>query len=344
MGYGFNMNQITDNTVWDDLIKQAPDGGFLQSWNWGRFQESLGNPVFNLQSKDKTWVAQCIQLRAGNQFVLSIPRGPVLVASNQDLGASEKKSFQVFMNEIRKFAKEKNCFVIRFDPPYNNSELPITNSELRVKKSHKVTNPEHTLILNTEPSEEELLANMKPKWRYNINLAKKKGVTTRWGSTAEDAKAFYNLVKKTTARQDFASYDQDYFVRLVNELGPTNNVTFLHAIYDDKVIASLLLYRFADSMVYLHGASDYEYRKLMAPHLLQWEAIKKAKSENMAYDFWGVASDPPVNKAEEHWGGVTRFKTGFAPKQEITEYIGTYEIPVKKFWYTLYRLRGKLKQ
>lgn len=327
----FNADQ---QEQWDNAIKVSPDGGFLQSWAWGEFQESLGNSVYNTANDTKTWFAQCIQLKAGNQWILSIPRGPVYVGD----GKPDTDSLKSFLTELKAFAKERGCFVLRFDMPYSGKQITLP-----YKKSRKVTNPEHTLILQTEKSEEDLLKEMKPKWRYNINLAEKKGVTIRWGWKEEDAKLFTELMNKTTQRQAFASYDVEYFKKLVEILSPKEQAAFLFAEYEGKTIAGLLMCAFGSTAIYLHGASDYEYRKIMAPHLLQWTAIKDAKKFGANYDFWGVAADPPANKAEEHWGGVTRFKKGFAPKQEISEYMGTYEIPVKQSWYLLYRLRSLLK-
>jgi peptidoglycan pentaglycine glycine transferase (the first glycine) len=330
--------KIEQQKEWDAAISKSPDGGLLQFWTWGRFQESLGNAVYNISNDDKTWFAQCVQLKAGNHWIISIPRGPVYSGE----GKPDKKSFENFLSEIKEFATKRNAFMVRFDAPYN--DLIPRNSQIKIKKSKKVTNPEHTLILDTTESEKQLLANMKPKWRYNVNLAPKKGVTTRWGWKTEDAETFAKLMAKTTDRQDFASYDEAYFKKLVTFLAPIRAGSFVFAELEGKVIAGLLLTHFGAVTTYLHGASDYEYRKLMAPHLLQWEAIKDAKKNDSRYDFWGVAADPPANKAEKHWGGVTRFKKGFAPNTAITEYMGTYEIPVQRLWYLAYRLRTMLKK
>ncbi len=332
--------QNSEQQEWDQAVGISADGGLLQSWGWGEFQEALGNAVYNISDDKKQYFAQCIQLRAGGQWILSIPRGPVFIGANP-----KQESFDLFLNEIKEFAKKRNCFLVRLDPAWktNNQELAQLVSSSLLHKSKKLLQPVHTLILDTTKTEEELLAQMKPKWRYNINLAKKHEVKIRWGKTKEDAQTFFKLVEKTTARQDFASYDQTYFETLIETLGPKGQAKFLFAEEKGVVIAALLICNFADFSIYLHGASDHAYRKVMAPQLLQWEAIKQAKQEKRSYDFWGVATNPPSNKQEEHWGGVTRFKHGFAPNTEITEYVGAYEIPVKKLFYFAYRLRSMIK-
>lgn len=101
------------------------------------------------------------------------------------------------------------------------------------------------------------------------------------------------------------------------------------AKYQDKIIATNLVIFFNDWCVYLHGASNYDYRDKMAPYLLQWETIKKAKQQGKKYyDFWGVD--------EKKWPGVTRFKYGFAPNQDLTQYIGAWDEVYDAMWYNIY--------
>lgn len=317
---------------WDKKAARSADGGLLQSWAWGRFQEALGNAVYNVSDEDEKWLAQCIQLKAGNQWILSIPRGPVYAGE----GEPAAEGFKIFMDELKKLAEERNCFLLRFDPPWKKM---VKSSG--IIKSWRERQPVHTLILDTSKPEEDLLKQMKSKWRYNIRLAEKKGVRVRWSNDEKDARIFADLVKKTSSRQEFAVYDAEYYQTMLRELG--DQASLLIAEHDGRAIAGLLIAFFGKFATYLHGASDYQHRNLMAPHLLQWEAIKEAKKRGLNYDFWGIASDPPANKQEEKWAGVTRFKKGFAPDLALTEYCGTYEMPVSRFKYLLYRLRQRLK-
>ncbi len=324
--------QEHESTQWNDIIARlAKDGGLLQSWEWGRFQESLGNAVYNLSHEEK-WYAQCIQLKAGNQWILSIPRGPVTPV------AHEKESFKNFLFDLKAFAKDRGCFLVRFDPAF---ELPLAK-ELSLKKSARERNPVHTLIMNTSYAEEELLEQMKPKWRYNIRLAQKRGVAIRRSCNPQDATMFASLMQKTTERQSFATYDEEYFTTFMKVFGKNQQAEFFFAEYEGKTIAAILVAYFGKRAYYLHGGSDNAYRQVMAPHLLQWEAIKEARKRSLEYDFWGIAAEPPANKQEAQWAGVTRFKKGFAPQTEATEYMGTYELPVSKLLFVLYRLRQRL--
>lgn len=316
---------------WDKRAASAMDGGLLQSWAWGEFQRALGNQVFRLVDEQTGFIVQAQKLRAGPQNILVISRGPV----GENWSDANIKEFT---SSIKQFAAAQNCFLVRMDAPADEHQ-PFPGW----KKAYD-RQPRHTLIIDTRPSEDELLAAMKPKWRYNIKVAQKNQVTIRRSADPKDATAFAALMNQTTERQHFASYDAKYFATLLQTLGPANQAELLFAELSGKPIAGLLMCRFASAAYYLHGGSDYEHRAMMAPHLLQWEAIKIAKTNNQSYDFWGVASNPPANEQEKSWAGITRFKQGFAPKTTTTGYAGTYELPVKALTYALYSLRQLWKR
>lgn len=321
---------------WDARAATAKDGGLLQSWAWGEFQKALGNEVYRLQDEQTDFIVQAQRLRAGSQHVLVISRGPV-----GDNWSSENVT--AFTKHIKTFAAEHGCFLVRLDAPlveHDPAAALLTQSGW--KKAYD-RQPRHTLIIDTTSTEEQLLAAMKPKWRYNIKVAEKRGVQVRISSNPDDAPAFYDLMFRTTERQQFASYDAAYFRKLMQSLGPTKQAAFIFAELENKPIAALLITSFGNTSIYLHGASDYEHRNAMAPHLLQWEAIKAAKNQGQRYDFWGVAANPPANDQEKSWAGITRFKQGFSVQTTITGYLGTYELPVKPALYFLYSLRQKLR-
>ena len=71
----------------------------------------------------------------------------------------------------------------------------------------------------------------------------------------------------------------------------------------------------------------------MAPYSLHWENIKYLKQNGLKYyDLWGADA--------RKWPGVTRFKLGWGG--DVKEYPGSFDIPVSKFWYFIYKLKQKL--
>src|SRR3989339_896966 len=134
-------------------------------------------------------------------------------------------------------------------------------------------------------------------------------------------KQFNELLKLTTDRQHITLFGEKYFKQLLS----LPFVKLYLAKYDGQYIAANIMIFWNHTATYLYGASDYKFRPVMAPYLLQWQAIKDAKDQNIwSYDFWGAAPQN-ITGHEEKWFGFTKFKMGFSPEAEITEYLGTYE-------------------
>ena len=164
----------------------------------------------------------------------------------------------------------------------------------------------YTAIIDLEKTEEEILAKMKPKGRYNIKLATKKGVIAEIVEKNEtNIKSYYDLMLETTSRDNFSGNSLEYYSDFLNNL---ENSKLILAKKDDKVIAWGIFVFDTEVSIYYYWASssDKEYRNLMAPYLVQWEAIKHAKSiESKIYDFLWVAT-PWDENSELAW--VTSFK------------------------------------
>jgi lipid II:glycine glycyltransferase (peptidoglycan interpeptide bridge formation enzyme) len=179
---------------------------------------------------------------------------------------------------------------------------------------------------------------MKQKARYNIKVAEKHGVRARISNQPEkDFEEFWRLMQLTAKRDKIKSHPKDYYFKQLSFFGgDKNGVTEMKlflAEWRNKIIAANIVVFFGGRATYLHGASDYEKRHLMAPYLLQWEQIKEAKKHGCAkYDFWGID--------EKKWPGVTRFKKGFGGEE--VEYLGAWDYVFQPTWYKVYRLARKL--
>jgi lipid II:glycine glycyltransferase (peptidoglycan interpeptide bridge formation enzyme) len=109
---------------------------------------------------------------------------------------------------------------------------------------------------------------------------------------------------------------------------------------NNDIIAANLMVFYGDTATYLHGASNYAFRALMAPNLLQWNLIQEAKKRGFKYyDFHGIA---PNENPKHPWAGVTRFKKGFGG--EIANYPGTYDFIYETGWYKIYKLFRKINR
>ena len=281
---------------------------FLQSSKWEEFQKSLNR---------KTWRIKDILI-----IKHDLPLGKSYLYSPR----VSKEISKDFLKEVKEIARQEGSIFFKIEP--EEFEVgPLLRSDLKFFiESLKQIQPVKTVILDISKSEKELLKQMHQKTRYNICLAQKKGIEIK---ESDNIDSFIKLLKQTAKRDKFFLHPRKYYQKLL-ERGLTK--LFL-AYYQDKVIAANLICFFGKTATYLHGASDYNHRQLMAPYLLQWQTILKAKEKGLThYDFWGIN--------EEKWPGVTRFKKGFGG-QEVS-YPGSFDLIFQKTWYKVYNLARKI--
>jgi len=327
-----------DKQKWNQFVAENETGSFMQSWEWGDFRHSLNEKIWRFVVEDgEQWLGVIffykIPVKLG-QSVFDCPKGPAVDESRF------VEVLELITMTIDKIAKQESVMSLQIDPNSNSHKWQKLLDEFGFDKAESDAQPRHTLILDIRKDEAELLSQMHEKTRYNIRLAEKKGVSV----VVDDGrfKEFYELLKKTMDRQKINMFSENYFKKIL----AVPFVKLYLAEYQGQVIAANIMIFWNNVATYLFGASDYEYRNIMAPYLLQWKAIQKAKAENIwFYDFWGAAPKDAVGR-EENWSGFTRFKMGFSPNAELTEYIGTYEkdySPVKiglyKFLQKIYRKR-----
>ena len=196
----------------------------------------------------------------------------------------------------------------------------------------------HPSYVNEKPedkTEEEIMAGFHQKWRYNIRLASRKGVTVKDG-TKEDLKDFHKIMIETGARDGFIIRPLEYFEKMYECLGP-EHMKVLMAYYDGKPISGVIPIFYGNKTWYLYGASSNEHRNLMPNYLLQWEMIKMAIARHDdVYDFRGVSGVVDENHPQY---GLYRFKKGFGAT--FTEFIGEVYMPYKPLTYKLYKFSEK---
>lgn len=308
------------------IAKSAMYKSFLQTEEWLRFQKSLGRATWRF---DNGKIAANIvghKLPFGKNY-LYLPHGPVLSFDNFDSGV--RNEIDNFLAYLKNLGKENKSIFVKIEP------LSDTTMEILFRKSMKKADPlqpQRTVVLDLSSSEEELLSRMHHKTRYNINLASKKNLVFK---ESDDVEVFWKLLKKTANKDKFQTHDKNYYFELYKFFKNSGELkTKLFVIeYNEKAIAASLVMFYEDTAYYLHGAMDRDYKELMAPYLMHWQVIKHAKETGYYYyDFWGIDA--------RRWPGVTRFKLGWGGQQ--VEYPGSFDVPVSKFWYLIYRITRKI--
>jgi len=304
------------------LMKNSLDGGLFQSEDWGNFQGLLKNNFYIIKSeKNQALIIENKLPIVGSYFY--VPRGPVF--------SSDEKDNLILARKIKNKAQEKKVGWFRVEPQKKENLKYFEGLIFKSKKNHQ---PAETLMLDLNKKLENILAEMKQKTRYNVKLAQKRGVEIRIAKSEKDIDFFYELVKETSKRDKVKFHKKDYYQKIFKSISK-ENLEFLLATKNSKIIGGILVSYFGGVAIYLHGASSSENRNLMANYLLQWEAIKSAKKKGMSYyDFFGIA----VSENKKKWEGITRFKKGFASEFEPVIFPGCYDLVLNPVKYFIYRV------
>ena len=172
--------------------------------------------------------------------------------------------------------------------------------------------PNETLVLDLSPALDQILASMRPKGRYNIRLAERKGVTVRQGAAGEIIDVFYPILCQAGGRDHFAVEPLSFFVELASTLVPAGLATLLLAEHEGETLGGLILIKNGHTATYLYGGICNTKRNLMAGYALQWQAIKLAKEAGCnTYDMYGYDKFcSPTNR----YGRFSKFKNNLAAR------------------------------
>jgi len=356
---------------WNELISKLPNPHFLHTYEWGQVKAKYGwEPLYAVWTKDQFLVisdqssvpANCVAaalilkrqiIRNGFAARLSVlysPKGPLLDWTSEHLRNR-------VLNDLQSFAKKQGAIFLKCDPdvvlemgvPKSEEDVPDNNgqvvtSELKRRGweySLDQIQFRNTVLIDLNPSEEEMLARMKQKTRYNIRLAEKKGVSLRVG-TLGDLPMLYKMYAETSVRDGFVIRDEGYYktvweLFMAGEQLPITNYRLPHAEpliaeVNNEPVAAIFVFYFAGRAYYVYGMSRNVHREKMPAYLLQWEAMKRAKARGCAvYDLWGA---PEVFDESDSMWGVYRFKEGLGGK--VVRTLGAYDFAPSPFWYKMY--------
>lgn len=193
--------------------------------------------------------------------------------------------------------------------------------------------PPDTILLDLKPDEDAILERMRPKTRYNIRLASRRGVQVRRGNPG-DLKLWNALYLETARRNRITPHGSQFFAPLLHEeQTDREEARLLIAEKAGVPLAAMFMSVSSDQASYLYGASSGENRELMAPYALQWAAIQEAKKVGCtSYDLFGVAPGPDP---EHPMYGLYQFKRGFGGRMLHRQ--GAWDYPYDLTAYSHFR-------
>jgi peptidoglycan pentaglycine glycine transferase (the first glycine) len=343
--YHDTVQQVTNPDEWNRLLAAFPDAHPLQSWTWGAFKGRWGwsaRPlILQVNEANQPQAAALLLKRPLPRLpycILYVPRGPLL-----DYGDARLR--RLVLNQLEQIARQERAIFVKIDPAvvqaYDlDSEPRLSPTGAAVRReleergwrfSADQIQFRNSVTLDLELSEEELLARMKQKTRYNIRLASRKGVTIRAGSP-DDFNAFFSMYATTAVRDGFTIRPQAYYLDIWSQFQAAGQGQLLLAEYEGQLLGGVFLVAYGRQAIYMYGASSELERPRMPNYLLQWEAIRWAKAAGYRlYDMWGAPDE--FVETDRLWG-VWRFKSGF--NGQVVGQIGAWDYSSRPALYWLY--------
>ena len=309
------------------FVSGHPKGHFLQSTLWPAVKPQWDWRGVLSRGEDgavRGALSILIRRMPGGFSLLYAPRGPVC-------DVHDKAVMGELFDGARQAAKQCRGYLLQIDPDIlsSDTEFEADMAALGFEREADSLNfegiqPRFVFRLNVEgKTEEEVMAGFEQKTRYNVRLAVKKGVTTRFWAGDEDIPdealtAFADIMQTTGKRDKFLVRSREYFANMLRALGKHGRLYI--AYLDGQPISGAIASQYGDKTWYMYGASSNEHRNVMPNYLLQWEMIRWAlEGGSRIYDFRGVSGDlSPENPLY----GLYRFKKGF--NGDFCEFCGQF--------------------
>lgn len=328
---------VHDPGEWNELLAGLPAHHVLQAWEWGEIKRQSGWQAQRLafaRAGQVVAAAQVLTRRPGRLplGIQYIPKGPALDYHDRELVTQ-------VLAMLERQARQQRMILLKIDPDVPaDTEAGRAFAGLLKRRGWTYSADQvqfkNTALIDLTPTEDAIQASFKPKWRYNLRLAERKGVRVR-AADLPDLPAFYRLYQETAQRDGFIIRPYDYYrvawETFLTAQGQTGGRLFLADVAGESV-AGLFLARFHQTVWFLYGASSSQHRETMPNHFLQWEAMRWAKRVGCTtYDLWGAPTE--LAEGDPLWG-VWRFKEGFGA--QFAPHLGAYDFAGVQPIYWLY--------
>jgi lipid II:glycine glycyltransferase (peptidoglycan interpeptide bridge formation enzyme) len=349
------------DAAWDAFVERRADGHVLQTSAWARLKSRFGWSAGRVAVLDEGRVVAGAsvlfrRLPLGLGTLAYVPKGPVVNWDNAPLVSALFGGLDALCRARRAFALKLELDIeeneggqtpVKARSLAMNGESPpfAPHSSLFALRPSSPVQPRRTALIDLTKTEDELLAAMHQKTRYNIRLAARKRVVVRPG-TADDLPALYALMQTTGERDGFGVHSPEYYRAAFEIFVPHDWARlFVAEVHEAGIqkapVAAIMVFAFGSKAWYMYGASGNEHRERMPNHALQWEAIRWTKSQGCAtYDLWGVPDEGEatldaqyLERSDGLWG-VYRFKRGFGGR--LVRYVGAFDRVYDPLLYRVY--------
>lgn len=319
--------------TWKKALKQWPEANFLQSPEWGKVNELMGHKVILEDFGGTGWCLMIIKDAKRGRY-LEIPGGPLIDWADLN---TVRQAFEI----IRSLAKKEKCVFVRVRPQLEAVKKNLgLMADLGLKKAPMHLHAEHTVMIDLEKNEEELLKNMRRQTRYEVRRADKLNILVETSNDEAIFQEFHQVQSETAARQNFVP--PNLKMLQAERAGFGKNATIYRAYIEveDELnpgktkkdpIAYGLILAAGDEAEYFEAASTSLNYKLPGAYALLWRAMRDLKKRGIKrFNLWGIA---PKGVKNHRYAGVTTFKTGFGG--EVVEFVPAEDLILRKGRYLI---------
>lgn len=331
-----------DMNEYEIYCKNSEYGNFMQSSYWATVKSNWSHEYITVRNKDGKIEGCCLVLVRKIPFLktamLYVPRGFVCDMHN-------KKTVQKIFTQINLLAKKFNAYAVKIDPMIDEEDTEAIKNLTELgfihhgeKVGYQNIQCRENYILDIENKDiDEIFGSFKSKCRYNIRLAKRKGVECGlYGKEKLDD--FMPIMEQTGKRDGFCTRSKEYFAKILNAFD--GNAGLCICYLGSTPLSGALYINYAGTTSYVYGCSSNEYRNYMPNYLMQWNMIKYAKAAGCSkYDFCGI----PYWYDESHPNyGVYKFKQGF--NGYVKTYAGEFDYVYKSHINHLFNFAMNIKK
>jgi lipid II:glycine glycyltransferase (peptidoglycan interpeptide bridge formation enzyme) len=297
--------------AWDRFVESSDETGFMQSSWWVEFRNYCGFENFGITLKDGSEiVGGAVVLKyfySDDSCFYYIQDGPVLPDDPEVAGEVFRTVFEAI--DDRRKNDPQTISHLRFEPRWLRRPAFVPECRAIRPLADPYLETRDTRCIDLRPSEEVILAQMKPKGRYNIGVARRHGVSVVEDNSGQGLADFLAIYGETAARQGLRAKPPDYFERLLSLLAPARHGALFFAEHQGRRLATALVVYFGHRATYFFGGSRDCDRHLMAPYLLHFEVMRQARALGHEwYDLWGIS---PADEPDHPWRDISVFKAKF---------------------------------
>ncbi len=333
---------------WNAFVQAhyPPVGAFMQTWEWGAFQQALGRNAerFFVASGGEPIAAFTLTnhtLPAGHSYGYAA-RGPVIATAH----AANPETVSEVLCTIRAWAHAHlpRAVFVRLEPPL--PDLPTTMRERGFVAPSYYIQPRFNHAIALGKPETDIAAGFHPSTRSNLQRARNRGVTVAMKTVLapSDWEIFFSMARDTIRRNSGTNAypSQRYFQALAKTVpsltstreSETLSLAAFFGYQNGEPAAAHFVLFFGPTATYLYGASFSKNLSSKVTTYLHWQAMREANARGYAwYDLGGV--DPA------RWPTLTAYKRQFRGTE--FSYAGNLDILIRPFHYRAYNFFRRFK-